>query len=112
MSLKPEVRERIRSEMRPLIAAWKKSGETRRTFASRHGISLPKFAYWARQEGPRRARPGRPPRPGFAAVAVVPPAETAGVLEIIWARGDRLVVRAGADQTLVRTALAILARRC
>jgi hypothetical protein len=111
MSMKPEVRERIRAEMLPLVEAWRASGETRRVFASRHGVSLPKFDYWARQGRPRRLRPGRPPR-GFAAVEVVPPMPAAGVIEVVLARGDRLVVRAEADVTLVRTVLTALCAKC
>jgi len=102
MSMKPEVRERIRAEMRPLIDAWRTSGETRRVFAGRHGISLPKFDYWVRQFGLTKARTPRV-APQFAAVEVVPTGSRPGVIEIVLARGDRLTIQAGADVTLVRT---------
>jgi len=109
MSMKPEVRARIRAEMAPLVAAWRTSGETRRVFAGRHGISVPKFDYWTRQLRPARAR-RTPPAPGFAAVAVVPPPVEAGVIELVLARGDSVVVRAGADVVLVRAVLSAVVR--
>jgi hypothetical protein len=109
MSMKPEVRERIRAEMRPLIETWRTSGETRRVFTGRHGISLPKFDYWVRQFGLTKAR-ARRAAPGFAAVEVVPPAVGPGVIEVVLARGDRLVVHAGAEVTLVRTVLSAFVR--
>jgi hypothetical protein len=95
--------------MAPLVEAWRTSGETRRVFASRHGISLPKFDYWARQFLPPRPKTKRAPGAGFAAVAVVPPTE-AGAIEVVLARGDRLVVRAGADVALVRAVLLAFVR--
>ena len=111
MSMKPEVRAKIRAEMLPLVEAWRASGESRRVFASRHDVSLPKFDYWARQLAPPRGRVTRSTG-GFAAVAVVPPAEAPGILEVVLARGDRLIVRVGADAALVRTVLSTLAARC
>lgn len=111
MSMKPEVRERIRAQMLPLIEAWRTSGESRRVFAARQGISLPKFDYWARQVLPARPRPRRSAA-GFAAVEVVPPMAAPGVIDIVLARGDRLVVRAEADVALVRTVLTALCGKC
>jgi hypothetical protein len=111
MSMKPEVRERLRAEMIPLIQSWRTSGESRRVFASRHGVSLSKFDYWARQVIPRRPRAKRP-TPAFAAVDIVPAAAAPGVIEVILARGDRLVVRAEADIALVRTVLTTLCAKC
>jgi hypothetical protein len=109
MPMKPEVRARIRAEMTPLIEAWRTSGETRRVFATRHGISLPKFDYWTRQCAPERAKSHRRAA-RFAAVAVVPPTVDAGVIELVLARGDRLVVRSGADVALVRAVLSAFVR--
>jgi hypothetical protein len=111
MSMKPDVRERIRAEMRPLIEAWRASGETRRVFAGRHGISLPKFDYWVRQLAPARPRARRAP-PGFAAVELVPPPSALGAIEIVLARGDRVVVGAEADVSLIRAVLTALGPRC
>lgn len=111
MSMKPEVRERIRAEMLPLIQAWQASGEGRRVFAARHGISLPKFDDWVRQAGLTRRRPTRA-APDFAAVTVVPSGPEPGVLEIVSARGDRLIVRAEADIALVRTVLTAFWSKC
>jgi hypothetical protein len=109
MSMKPEVRERIRAEMRRLIDAWRTRGETRRVFAGRHGISLPKFDYWVRQFGLTKPRAPRV-APGFAAVEVVPAAVGRGVIEVVLACGDRLTVHAGAEVTLVRTVLSAFVR--
>lgn len=111
MSMKPEVREHLRAEMIPLIEAWRASGESRRVFASRHGVSLPKFDYWARQLRPARPHAKRP-APAFAAVEIVPPVVAPGVVEVVLARGDRLVVRAEADLALVRTVLTTLCAKC
>jgi hypothetical protein len=111
MSMKPEVRERIRAEMIPLVNAWRASHESRRVFASRHGVSLSKFDYWVRQLAPARPR-GRHPAAEFAAVEIVSAATAPGVIEVVLAGGDRLVVRAEAGVALVRTVLTALRAKC
>jgi hypothetical protein len=111
MSMKPEVRARIRAEMGRVIASWRTSGESRRVWATRHGVSLPKFDYWVRQLAPGAPR-GPRRTTTFAPVAIAPPVAAPGEIEIVLARGDRLVVRAGADAALVRTVLVTLASRC
>jgi hypothetical protein len=111
MAMKPEVRERIRAEMTPLIEAWRASGESRRVFAGRHEMSLSKFDYWVRQLAPMRPPSRRETPPGFAAVDLVLPRVPGGI-EIVLARGDRVVVRAEADVSLVRAVLAALRARC
>jgi hypothetical protein len=111
MSMKPEVRERLRAEMIPLVDAWLASGESRRVFAGRHGVSLSKFDYWVRQLAPAKPRMTRH-AVDFAAVAIVPPGTAPGVIEVVLARGDRLVVRAEADVALVRAVLTALCGRC
>jgi hypothetical protein len=111
MSMKPEVRERIRAEMIPLVDAWRASHETRRVFAGRHGVSLSKFDYWVRQLAPAKPR-GRRLAGDFAAVEIVPAATVPGVIEVVLACGDRLVVRAGAGVALVRTVLTALRAKC
>ena len=109
--MKPEVRARIRAEILPLIEAWRASGESRRVFASRHAVSLAKFDYWVQRLMPAPARTKRS-APDFAAVTLVPPAAAPGVIEVVLARGDRLVVRAEADVALVRTVLSALCAKC
>lgn len=78
MSMKPEVRARIRAEMIPLVEAWRAGDESRRVFASRHGVSLAKFDYWVRQLAPAKPRAKRPAA-DFAAVEIVPPVAAPGV---------------------------------
>jgi hypothetical protein len=111
MSMKPEVRERIRTEMTSLVDAWRASGESRRVFADRHAVTLSKFDYWVRQLAPVKPR-GRRPVADFAAVEIVPAATAPGVIEVVLANGDRLVVRAEADVGLVRTVLTALCAKC
>jgi hypothetical protein len=48
----------------------------------------------------------------FAAVEIVPAATAPGVIEVVLANGDRLVVRAEADVGLVRTVLTALCAKC
>ena len=111
MSMKPEVRERIRVEMVPLVDAWRASGESRRVFADRHDVTLSKFDYWVRQLAPAKPR-GKHPAAEFAAVEIVPAAMAPSVIEVVLARGDRLVVRAEADVALVKTVLTALCGQC
>jgi hypothetical protein len=96
-----------RRQMAALVRAWKPSGETQAAFASRHGITWAKFGYWQRRLGLTRAVPDGA---GFAAVHVVaPPAPIApGVVDVVLASGDRLVVRAGAPLPMVRVVLSAL----
>lgn len=112
MAMKPAVRERIRAEMLPLVEAWRTSGETRRAFATRHGISISKFDYWTRQMGAARPRATRGAPPGFAALDVMPPPHAPGVIEIVLVGGDRVVVHAEAEVSLVRAVVTALGRRC
>lgn len=43
-------------------------------------------------------------------MAVVPPTVEVGVIELVLARGDRVVVRAGADVVLVRAVVSAVVR--
>jgi hypothetical protein len=75
-------------------------------FADRHGVTLSCFDYWRRQV--REACPDTSIE--FARVRViaddVPP--DAGVLEVVLAHGERVVIRAGASGDLVRQVVAAL----
>jgi hypothetical protein len=93
-----------RRQMAALVRGWRTSGETQAAFASRHGITRAKFGYWQRQ---LRSTRGVPEDAGFAAVHVVPtPGVIApGVVDVVLASGDRLVIRAGASLPVVRVVL-------
>ena len=101
----------VRRQMTAVVRAWHTSDESRAAFASRHGVSLAKLGYWQRRLRPARSTGAQK---GFAAVAVVPTAEPMGpgVVELVLAGGDRLLVRADASLPLVRTVLTALRARC
>jgi hypothetical protein len=96
-----------RRQMAALVRGWKTSGETQAAFASRHGITRAKFGYWQRRLRSTRAVPDGV---GFAAVDVVATPESIepGVMDVVLASGDRLVVRAGAPLPIVRVVLSVL----
>ena len=43
------MRARTRSRMLALVQQWARSGETRRAFVQRHGVTLSCFDYWRRE---------------------------------------------------------------
>ncbi len=43
------MRARTRDRMLALVRRWETSGETRRAFAQRHGVTLSCFDFWRRQ---------------------------------------------------------------
>jgi hypothetical protein len=100
----------LRRQMARLVRAWQASNESRATFTRRHGLSLAKFGYWQQRVGRPRPRAAS----GLAPVHVVatPGPEDAGVLEVVLAQGDRVIVRAGASGPVVRHVLSALRRRC
>ncbi len=107
----PEVR--TRGEMLALVREWETSGETRRVFVERHGVSLARFDYWRQQL--RRERQGEPGQAAFAPVRVVADAGAAtasGVVEIVLTTGDRVVIREGATGALLRTVMSVLRPPC
>ena len=52
------MRARTRSRMLALVRQWETSGETRRAFADRHGVTLSCFDCWRRQVREASMRPG------------------------------------------------------
>jgi hypothetical protein len=99
-------RAQDRDRMLQLVRAWEASGESRRRFAARYGLTLWQLDYWKRRA---RATPVRP-TVAFAPVQVVDavaPRSGAG-LEPQLASGDRLFIPADASPDLVRA----VARRC
>jgi hypothetical protein len=98
VSLKPRTRGARRSaaEWRDLISTFKRSGETRRAFCTRHGIALSTFAWW---QGRERTRISTTPSAAPAFVELVPevPTTTATkygtALDLELELGDGLVIR-------------------
>lgn len=96
--------------MLQLARAWEGSGESRRRFAARHGLTLWQLDYWKRQA---RATPPAP-TVAFAPVHVVDataPRPGAG-LELQLACGDRLFIAADASPDLVRAVVTALRPSC
>jgi hypothetical protein len=97
--------------MLALVREWETSGETRRAFVRRHGVTLSCFDYWRRQvlDGRQEDR-----AVAFAPVRVVADdtATGAGVIEVVLASGERVVIREGASGDLVRTVVAALRTSC
>jgi hypothetical protein len=92
--------------MLELVRAWEASGESRRRFAARHGLTLWQLDYWKRQA---RTRPAAP-TVAFAAVHVrdAPAPRSGAGLELQLASGDRLFIPADASRDLVRAVVTAL----
>ena len=105
------MRARTRDRMLALVRRWETSGETRRAFAQRHGVTLSCFDYWRRQ-----ALDARQEQPvGFAPVRVMSEEArptAAGVLELVFASGERLVICEGASGELVQQIVAAVRASC
>lgn len=103
-------RAQDRRRMVELVRAWEASGESRRRFAARHGLTLWQLDYWKRQA---RATPAAP-TVAFAPVHVVDsPAPRSGAgLELQLASGDRLFIPADASPDLVRAVVTALRPLC
>lgn len=96
--------------MLQLGRAWEASGESRRRFAARHGLTLWQLDYWKRQA---RATPSAA-AVAFAPVHVVEsaaPRSGAG-LELQLASGDRLFIPADASPDLARAVVTALRSSC
>jgi hypothetical protein len=94
--------------MLQLVRAWEASGESRRRFAARHGLTLWQLDYWKRQA---RATPPTA-TVAFAPVHVVDAAEPHAALELQMASGDRLFIPADASPELVRAVVTALRPSC
>jgi hypothetical protein len=94
-----------------LVRPWETSGQTRRAFVQRHGVTLSCFDYWRRQVLDAR-RDGR--AVAFAPVRVVADDTVtgAGVIEVVLSSGERVVIREGASDDLVRAVVAALRASC
>jgi hypothetical protein len=94
-----------------LVRQWETSGEPRREFARRHGMTMSQFDYWKRQV--RRAAPAHH-AVGFAPVQVVESTQghNGATIELVLAGGERVTIHAGASVDLVRTVVAALRSSC
>ena len=102
---------RTRAEMLALVREWETSGESRRVFAEREALSLPRFDYSRQQL--RRERE-RERGETFAPVRVVADETAAamGAVEIVVATGDRVIIRAGVTPALLRAIVGVLRPPC
>lgn len=83
-----------------VLARWKRSGLSVRTFCRAEGLNQGTF-YWWRRELKRRDQP----KPAFLPVRILPERveSSSGGIEVVLANGRSVRVRAGFDpQTLVR----------
>lgn len=104
-------RDRRRRRMATLVRQWETSGEPRREFARRHGLTVSQFDYWKRQV--RRA--GTVSQlVGFAPVQVVEssPGHHGASIELLLVGGERVTIHQGASVDLVRTVVAALRSSC
>ena len=100
-------RSKARTRTR-LVAQWRTSGEPQAGFARRHGVSPWTLWYWSRKR--TDSSTGRPARPGFVPVHVVPDAAPpmAAAIEVVLASGERLTIPDGVSSERVRTVVAAL----
>ena len=100
-------RAQDRRRMLELVRAWEASGESRRRFAARHGLTLWQLDCWKRQA---RTRPPAPAAVAFAPVHVrdSPALGSGAGLELQLASGDRLFIPADASPDLVRAVVTAL----
>jgi transposase-like protein len=96
-----------------LVATWRASGEASAQFARRHGIHPRTFWGWCHAARVSEA-PGPVAEvvPSFVPVTVASDAGADAPMEILFASGDRLVVRVGAPSELVRTVVTALRPPC
>jgi hypothetical protein len=95
-----------------LIERWRSSGRTAVAFATEHGITRAKFEYWKRRLGVPGRKGRRLPGPGFVPVRLVGSAEPAATLEVVLARGDRLIIREAISAELLRAVIKMLREGC
>lgn len=105
---------RTQQRMAALVRQWDASGEPRRTFARRHGLTVSQFDYWKR-EVRRRALDRADEAPaGFAPVHVIDgirEGDDAG-LEVVFRGGERLTIPAGTSPDVVHAVILALRAPC
>jgi hypothetical protein len=101
---------RTAARMARLVAQWRKSGESRASFARRHHMSTWAFWYWCRKLSADEASAATA-APRFVPIQIAGDAGAA-VIEIVLRDGERVQVRAGASADLVRAAVSALRSPC
>jgi transposase-like protein len=104
--------KRTPARMARLVARWRESGESRSSFARRHGVPAWTFWYWCRKlsdDSPSRS--GEAPAATFVPVRVTGDTD-ASVVEIVLPGGERLRIRSDAPAELVRVVLTALRSPC
>jgi hypothetical protein len=101
---------RTAARMARLVAQWRKSGESRASFARRHHLSTWAFWYWCRKLSADEARTATK-APRFVPVQIAGEPDTA-VIDIVLREGERVQVRAGASADQVRAAVSALRSPC
>jgi hypothetical protein len=105
------IRKRTPARMTRLVAQWRAGGESRASFARRHHIPAWTFWYWCRKLSAAPIAPDDTSPATFVPVRVAMEPD-APVIEVVWASGERLHVRAGATADLVRAAVTALRSPC
>ena len=97
--------------MRALVQQWETSGELRKEFASRHGLTLARFDYWKRRV---RREASAVARVEFAPVRLVtdPTPSDRGVIQVVLATGERLTIGDGTSVDLLRAVVSVLRPSC
>jgi transposase-like protein len=96
-----------------LVAIWRTSGEASAQFARRHGIHPRTFWGWCQPVRTAEApAPVAAAAPTFVPVTVASDAGADAPMEILFASGDRLVVRVGAPSEWVRAVVMALRPPC
>ena len=107
------VSTRAGQRMAALVRQWETSGEPRRAFARRHGLTVSQFDYWKRQV--RRRDPEKSDEPaGFARVHVIGGAggQVEASIEVEFRGGERLRIHEGTSTDLVRAVVLALRASC
>ena len=102
-------KSRTAARMARLVAQWRTSGESGASFARRHRISAWTFWYWQRK---LTARPVSETPAPTTFVPVQVGGDEAPVIELVFSRGERLQIRAGASADLVRATVSALRSAC
>jgi hypothetical protein len=96
-----------RDEMVRLVELWRSSGRPALSFAAEHGVSRSKFEYWKRRLAVPRSRGEKPP--GFMPVRLV---SSDPACEVVFANGDRLVLREAVSAEMLRGLIGALRGGC
>ena len=98
-----------RDEMVRLVELWRSSGRPALSFAAEHGVSRSKFEYWKRRLGVPGRKGGKEKGPSFMPVRLV---SSDPACEVVFANGDRLVLREAVSAEVVRSLIGALRGGC